>query len=415
MNEKLNVGIITTYSVLGSLGGTEITVKMLSERLVESGHDVTVYAFDNNKYSRIKLNGVNIIRFKYPRKIPNWKFDLDRITLKYLEESVAEHDILHVYMTVQIPSVCKLGKKYNIPVVATLNVYGPICPNSNLIYINKPCNKFESFKCIKCIFYNNLLKDRDKIMKVIDFFITILYCNYSLQYKDCVDKYIAISEMVKQKHVENGYDEKKIMIIPEMLDPAHQIQRKKKYNSIPVILYVGRLTPRKGVDILIKAVPKILEKKEIKVWIVGSGRERKKLDRLITERGLENKVKIFGEIEYEKLPEIYKKADIFVHPVRFLEPFGRTLLEAMAFGLPIITSDIGVSPEIIEGCGLRFKMNDPQSLAETVLCLIKDNRLRDDFIENGYLKLRNNYSSEIVTGNIISLYHNLLETKRGKI
>lgn len=412
MKKKLSIGIITPFSLLGSLGGTEITVKMLSERLAESGHDVTVYSFDSDKYSRNKQNGINLIRFKHPRKIPNWKFELDRITYRNLQKIVKEHDILHVYMTVQIPSICKLGKKFDIPVVSTLNVYGPICPNSSLIHIDKPCNKFECLKCIKCIFYKDLLKDRNKITKVVDFLITVIYCKYSLRYKNLVDKHIAISETVKQKHVDNGFDERKIIVIPEMLDPAYQIQRKKIYNSVPVLLYVGRLDHRKGVDILIKAVPKILEEKEIEVWIVGGGRQKKKLERLIAERGLGDKVKLFGAVNYEKLPEIYGKADIFVHPVRFLEPFGRTLLEAMSFGLPIITSDIGVSPEIIEGCGLRFKMNDPQSLVDTVLKLLKDAQLKDSLIENGYLKLKNDYSSKTVTGKIISLYQDLLEAKR---
>lgn len=247
---------------------------------------------------------------------------------------------------------------------------------------------------------------------MLDFFITIAYCKYSLKYKDLVDKYIAISEIVKQKHIENGFDEKKIVVIPEMLDPGFQTQKEQINNSIPIILYVGRLDPRKGIDILIKAVPKILSKKEIEVWIVGSGRDRNKLERMISKRKLNNKIKLFGEIEYEKLPEYYRRANIFVHPARFLEPFGRTLIEAMSFGVPIVASDIGVSPEILEGCGLSFKNNDPLSLAEAVLKLLNDSRLKDEFTKNGYNKLKNNYSPEIVTGEIISLYYDLLETEK---
>lgn len=415
MNKKLDVGIITPFSLLGSIGGTEISVKILSERLAESGHNVTVYSFDSDKYSRSKLNGINLVRFKHPQKFPNWKFDLDRITYENLQEVVKEHDILHVYMTIQVPSVCKLGIKYNIPVVATLNVHGLICPDNTLVHIDKPCNKFGCSKCIRCILYKDLLKNKLGITKIVDFLNTIIYCKYALKSKDLVDKYIALSEVVKQKHVENGFDENKIVVIPNMLDPSFQIRKERINNSIPVILFVGRLDHRKGIDTLIEAVPRILDEKEIEVWIVGGGGQRKKYERLIAKRKLGGRVKLFGEVEYEKLPEFYRSADIFVHPARWIEPFNRTLLEAMAFGIPIISSDIGVSPEVLDGCGLTFKSDDPQSLADTVLKLLKENQLRDEFIKNGYAKLKNDYSPEIVTGKIISLYQSLFDAKRGLI
>jgi len=412
MKQKMDIGIITPISISGSLGGTEISVKLLSERLVESGHSVTVYSFNSETYSKQTQNGVDLVQFKHPKKIPNWKFDLNKITYNNLLDVVKEHDILHVYMTVQIPSVGRLGARYNIPVVATLNVHGLICPDNTLLNIDKPCNKFAPLKCVKCILYKDLIKDKDKITKIIDNLYTIAFCKYALKSKGLVDKYIAISEVIKQKHVENGFDEKKIFVIPNMVDPNFHVKKILKNNSIPIILYVGRLDPRKGVDILVKSVPKILEKRQIEVWIIGDGRDRKKLERLIAEKKIVDKVKFFGEIKYENLPEFYDKADIFVHPAKWIEPFGRTLLEAMASGIPIISSDISISPEIVDGCGLRYTNNDPQSLADAVLKLLKENRLREEFIRNGYMKLKTCFGTDIVIEKIVSLYIDLLDVKR---
>ncbi len=129
---------------------------------------------------------------------------------------------------------------------------------------------------------------------------------------------------------------------------------------------------------------------------------------MVRDLKLEEYVKFLGEIKHERMSQIYCKSDISIRPDIFPEPFGRSMQEAMACKIPLITSDFGTSPAIIEGCSLKFKGSDSSDLAKKVIKLLKDEELKDSLVKNAYKKVLTSYTPEKVVSRILAVYEDVL-------
>lgn len=144
-----------------------------------------------------------------------------------------------------------------------------------------------------------------------------------------------------------------------------------------VIVYSGRLTEDKGILPLIKAIKQTQEIPHLKLMIVGAssyGKDKQPtsfIKQLQQEsESIKDKVVFTGFIDYEKVPSLLKMADIAVVPSMWEEPFGLTVVEAMAAGLPLITTRSGGIPEICEGVAMIVEReNIVSNLASVILDL----------------------------------------------
>lgn len=161
--------------------------------------------------------------------------------------------------------------------------------------------------------------------------------------------------------VHNGIDLSRFTIRP---------QPKEK-----TILFVGGTSQHKGLDILIHALPLILEKHpDAKLIIVGEmKKEEKELINIADELGVSERISWIGLVSQERIFEFYKKAYLAVFPSR-LESFLLAALEAMACGIPIIVTDVGIMPEIIndKSNGLLMEQEDFKGLAEKIIYLLNN-------------------------------------------
>lgn len=151
--------------------------------------------------------------------------------------------------------------------------------------------------------------------------------------------------------------------------------RKKMFGAEPrdfVIISIAELEESKGLKYLVEAFAKVAEKKEnTKLAIVGEGPERKNLEKLIKNLKIDNKVVLTGILnEHARL---LNSADLFVLP-SVKESFGMTVVEAMDAGIPIIGSNVGGIPEIIENgkTGLLVEPRDSHSLADKIQELMEN-------------------------------------------
>jgi glycosyltransferase involved in cell wall biosynthesis len=148
---------------------------------------------------------------------------------------------------------------------------------------------------------------------------------------------------------------------------AGHLIRKFAPKNEKIALTVCRLEPRKDLLTLIRAV-KYSEKKlsGIKFVIVGDGISRRQIEKDIQSHGLENTILLTGRVSDHELPYYYACADFFILPTK-QEWFGIVFAEAMASGLPIITTDVDACPEVAGECGLYFKPGDHAALAEKIM------------------------------------------------
>lgn len=170
----------------------------------------------------------------------------------------------------------------------------------------------------------------------------------------------------------------KVKVIKNPLSPNLIKNRKQDNNKENIVLSVGRLSPEKNHDLLIKAFSKI-NPEDWKLILVGDGVCRPDYHKLITNLKMNNSIKIIGNIK--DVDTYYNKAKIFVFTSRF-EGFPNALIEAMAFGLPCISTDCqsGPSELLTHGeNGFLIPVEDEQALQVHLKKLIADEKLRNLF------------------------------------
>lgn len=153
-----------------------------------------------------------------------------------------------------------------------------------------------------------------------------------------------------------------------------------------VLAYSGRLTEEKGILELIKAVRLVNLQKDVKLLVIGANdygdhaRENTFTQQLkIEAEELKGKIVFTGYVDYRQIPSLLKMANIAVIPSMWEEPFGLTVVEAMAAGLPLITTRSGGIPEICEGVArIVDKKNVVENMAEAILEIAENTKLRHD-------------------------------------
>ncbi|MDD5589871.1 MAG: glycosyltransferase family 4 protein [Candidatus Portnoybacteria bacterium] len=198
------------------------------------------------------------------------------------------------------------------------------------------------------------------------------------------DAVIAVSEFMKNLAVKIGVASGKIKVVYNSIDflpspPAwHDPQE-------PVLVFSGRLTPWKGVEMLVRILDKIKEKyPEIIFEILGGGSEKEKLQKLSRELGLEKNINFQGRVSEEESHRIFARSSVFVLNTNY-EGLPHSVLNAFRVGLPVITTPVGGNPEVVQSGvnGLLVPYNDERAWEEAIFKMLEDNFLREKFSIEG--------------------------------
>lgn len=207
-----------------------------------------------------------------------------------------------------------------------------------------------------------------------------------------VDMFLPFTETAKKVLQVEGVPEDKIKVIypgvdTERFKPGNKpdgLLSKNNINKDPfVILYVGKLVSWKGIHNLVYAA-KILKDRGTKNFIVavaGRGAQKENMERLIKETKTQENFRFLNFVSYDEMPDVYRMADVFVLPsyptMTWQEQFGMVLVEAMASGKPVISTMSGSIPEVIGNAGILIPPGDYMSLADSILELIGNKKLRE--------------------------------------
>ena len=234
------------------------------------------------------------------------------------------------------------------------------------------------------------------------------YPRYRLQISK-VKEIIAVSESAKT-FIEYFADETKIRVIPNGVDVNRfSPDNKNENNRGLVILYMGRLVPKKGIHILIRAMKNIVKKYPDALLLIGGrGKMKTFLSSYANTLGLKDNVRFLGYVPDSMLPSLYSSSDVFVLPSITAESFGITLLEAMASGTPVVGSNVGGIPEVINNCGFIVEPSSPKKLSDAVITLLDDEDLRKKFGRKGRKRVEEKYSWDIVGKKIIEVYKEVM-------
>ena len=212
--------------------------------------------------------------------------------------------------------------------------------------------------------------------------------------------------------------EEKIVEIPNGVDfkafnipyPKDEVRRILGLSNKNVVLYLSALYELKGPHILLKAIPKVVERYKDVFFVFVGGGEVEKYKRLARKLCVEKHVKFTGYIEESAKPLYYKAADIFVLPsIETFEVFPLAILEASAAELPMIVSNLKTFKCIIEEGynGLFVKRRDPESLANALIYLLENDKLREEMGKNAR-KRAERYSWERIAEETEKVYEKIL-------
>lgn len=179
-----------------------------------------------------------------------------------------------------------------------------------------------------------------------------------------------------------------------------------------VLLYCGRVNgPReqKGIDVLLHSLPMILRHHDVLVNIVGTGGRLEYYRQLAAELSVRDNVNFVGFVEHQHMPSQYARADLFVLPSR-RESFGLVLAEAMACGLPVVSTTTGAIPEVIDDgvTGLLVPPEDPHALADAINSLVSDPEQRRAMGIAGRQRVEKYFTWDKVAERVLEGYYSIL-------
>jgi len=200
-----------------------------------------------------------------------------------------------------------------------------------------------------------------------------------------------------------------------LFTPENAMNLKNTFGAEYLILSVGRLVEKKGVNYLIMAMKEVIKEfPNAKLLIAGSGPEKENLEKISDSLNLKENVVFVGYIKNSDLPKYYASSDIFVLPSietkeGDTEGLGVVLLEAMACRVPVIGSNVGGITDIIKNDqnGFLAKPKNPEDIADRIIKLLSNEGLRQKFSKEGIKIVQERFSWDVVAGKFCDVYEGL--------
>lgn len=185
------------------------------------------------------------------------------------------------------------------------------------------------------------------------------------------------------------------------------LRKKYELGDNPYILSVGTLQPRKNYEMLMRAFKPVADSYDHQLIIAGGhGWMYEQIQKEIDQQGLGQRIRLIGFVEDQDLPALYSQASLFVFPSLY-EGFGIPVLEAMACGVPAISSDSSSLPEVAGDAGLLISPVNQELWSKSIIQLLNDSARRTKMVAAGYLQARK-FSWRKAAEQVLDTYHMLL-------
>lgn len=401
-------------------GGDCIVAMKLERLLKEAGHDVAVFAMQypenvdsgwNSYYApQVEMTGdfsSKIRAFKRIMGMGDIKATFNKILNDYKPDIVHLHNI-HSYLS---PVLAQLAKKRGCRVVWTLHDYKLVCPSYACLLNEKPCEK--------CIGRGKLHVLKNRCMKGSFAASAMAYLEarkWSRNVLDChTDAFICPSQFMASKMKKDGFDPNKLHVVCNHIDPEklalfqsckgeeHESELTSELASDKLAkrqtseaanqrsdyyVYVGRLSPEKGVETLLNVASKL----PFTLKIAGDGPLFDKLQQQYSDK---TNIEFLGRVDAKQVAKLLCKASFSVVPSEWYENNPLSVIESLCTGTPVVGARIGGIPELLdEDNGITFASGNREELAMAINkalasdwnhYAIKETAIRR-FLPNEYLK-----------------------------
>lgn len=419
----MNILMLCEYFFPFDRGGSEWSTYYLSEGVIKAGNRVLVVTPNYGSKSYQVWRKIPIYRFWFPIKLkrkgeaitPFWQTNIlwFLLTLWAIFKATKKNqvDIIHVQGKYFLPAAILLGKFKKIPVVATIRDYQILCP------IGYCLNDRKEYKMcsIKYFIQNEPLRFIGRYHHNMNIVAKLFLCfaTFRLWFISIIlrwfikrsNKVVVISQ--KMKHI---FSQNSINCRVIYNTTVFKLRRQKKEN---LIVFVGRLTWGKGVHLLIPATAPILkEERRLRLIIIGDGLLKTLIKKQTKKYNLSKQVTLTGHLPYKKTISLLSKAKIAVIPSVWEEPFGRVALESLTCYTPVVATNRGGLPEIVEDRKTGFIVEPTVSqLAQTIKRALKENKKLHYAIKARKGNLQEKFYKRPIR-QYLELYQNLLKPQK---
>jgi glycosyltransferase involved in cell wall biosynthesis len=219
-----------------------------------------------------------------------------------------------------------------------------------------------------------------------------------------------VNSTAAQKQVKELFEKCQVRLIPMGVDLGHFKLGSQVGRPGQILLFVGRLSPEKGVKYLLAAMPRILKEfKDVRLLVVGDGPERQPLEKIAASLGVAGAVEFLGVMPKARLPGYYRSADIFVGP-SLREGLGMAFVEAGLCGCALVGSNVGGIPDLIKDSktGFLIEPRSPDQISAAVIKLLRNDSLRARLARSASESFKVRFGWDKIVGQFGSCYLSIL-------
>ena len=385
-------------------GGSEKYYFELGKLLKENGHEVAFFSMEDKRNIQTGDKEYFVKASDMNSKNITKAFNIiySKNNKKKMEEALDDFkpDVVHLnnFQRQLSASIIEPCVERNIPIVFTAHDVQAICPAITMMDSDKnPCELCLKGKYMNC-FKKKCIKN-----STLKSLLGAIEGNYYRKHKIYTDKIkyiITPSEFYRDKFIEDGVNQNRIKALHNSIEMKdYDIETKDEGYA----LYFGRLSREKGIINLINAFSKL---NEGILYIAGEGPEKETIETIIKDRKLEKKVKLLGFLNKEKMIETMRNCKFVVVPSTCNENCPYSILESMAIGKPIIASNRGGIPELINDNenGFIYHYDNIDELSSKMKQLFDNKELVEKFSKESKKLAKERYSNNKYYEDIINIY-----------
>lgn len=389
-------------------GGSEWSTENLARLLTANGHTIKIVT---PNYGRVKKHtksfGYEVLRMPFPIKVkgvkstiaPYWTnnafwFIYSALYVLYISFK-DDYDVVHIQNNEFIPAGIATALLRKMRSVVTFRDYQILCPMSFCFWHRKKGCILNTYQQDIEFFLENYTKNNLKAKTLVTVtayraYMVSLFLKFVAKQANAK---VAVSKYVADIYKQNGI--KDIQVIENaVIVPKTKPATKRK----ETIVYVGKLSPGKGVDVLMQTFKSVTKKlANATIILIGSGFLKKQLEDYINLNKLEKRVELLGQRSHEDTLTFATSAKLVVVPSTWPEPLPRSLIETLLLGTPVVaTRSGGIAEVLTQDYGRLVSVKNPQVLSRAIVSTYLNSQLYSKKIAADSAKLKKRFSDSSV-------------------
>lgn len=369
---RYSIALVTDY-FYPSTGGIETHVRTIGEEMCRAGHRVVVITHRYKDHAGLMM--VGSLRVYY-------------LDLPLIACNTAFPTLFGSYLLYK-----KIFDLHRIEIVHGHQSMSTMCMEA--IYHANHLN-------IKTVLTDHSVFEFGKFERIVCDALSVLVCKN-------LDRGICVSNIARiNTERRTGIPLDSIEVIPNGIDPRYFYPKEKRRSRKIRVLFCARLVFRKGIDLLVSALPLICRHKDIEVLIVGDGPKRDDVMQIIDEAELQGRVKVVGEMSYKSIPDVMRESDIFLN-TSLTETFCTSILEAASCGLLVVSTNVGGIHEVLDEGVIYFCRPTPEDIAEQIFNAAQS--LAEHDPRRNYQRILERYNWKIIAEQTLRVYDGIPEKR----